>query len=114
MSKGAPGCTAPAVVLTVLAVPGFTETRCTVALTIAAVCRAIINSSFVGITHTDILLSWLEMRGPWRSLASRSSLAPSHVSLVTTLRAMAHHFRRYRHDGGFRMLELQLNRLPHI
>src|SRR5262249_54514021 len=43
-----------------------------------------INSSFVGITHTDILLSWLEMRGPWRSLASRSSLAPSHASLVTT------------------------------
>jgi hypothetical protein len=84
VSKGAPACTAPAVVLTVLAVPGFTETPCTVALTIAAVCRAIINSSFVGITHTDILLSWLEMRGPWRSLASRSSLAPSHGSLVTT------------------------------
>jgi hypothetical protein len=38
----------------------------------------------VGITHTDILLSWLEVRGPWRSLASRSSLAPSHASLVTT------------------------------
>jgi hypothetical protein len=32
-------------------------------LTIATVCRAIINSSFVGITHTEILLSSVEMRG---------------------------------------------------
>src|SRR5262245_61929386 len=50
--------------------PASIGSHCAAALTIAAVCRAIINSSFVGITHTDILLSGLEMSGPWFSLAS--------------------------------------------
>ena len=36
-------------------------------------CRAIINSSLVGITQAETLLAWVEIRGPLRLLASASS-----------------------------------------
>src|SRR4029450_11899329 len=44
-----------------------------------AVCRAIISSSFVGITHADTRLSGREMRGPPDAFASGSSSMPIHA-----------------------------------
>src|SRR5215471_15431676 len=56
------------------------------------VCRAIISSSLVGITHAETLLFRAEIRGPLPALASLSSSRPSH--------AEASHIRR-RISGEF-------------
>src|SRR6185295_511446 len=43
------------------------------------VCRAIISSSFVGITQADTRLPDFEIREPWLSLAAVSNSTPSHA-----------------------------------
>lgn len=127
MSKGAPACTAPAVVLTVLAVPGFTETQSkaragSVRSTLIAPSR---SRSLRYAGRSSIPRSWVSPTPIFCCLGLRCAAHGAHwrpgraspratAAWSPPLRAIADHFRRYRHDGGFRMLELQLNRLPHI
>ena len=73
-----------------------TGSHCTVALTIPAVCRAIINSSFVGITQAETLLAGVDIRGPRLEFAASSSSIPSQAeALQMRFRISADGFRRF-------------------
>jgi hypothetical protein len=56
------------------------------------VCRAIMISSFVGITHVDTLLFEVEMREPRFMFASTSSSSPSQAQDLQTRRRISGEF----------------------
>ena len=56
------------------------------------VCRAMVSSSFVGITHAETRLPGLEIRGPLRPFASSSISMPSHADASQIRRRISGEF----------------------